>query len=357
MAYEYTRLGQANLQGDTEALFRDKFIPLLLTRFDELRVIKPLVRNKTITSGKSASFPLFGKMGAKYMGIGDKCIGNQKINKNETTIMIDPYLVADTVLYDLEEKMSETDDRAIIADEMAKALANTEDRQLLQLGCLAARSDSFLDDGYGGTVLQTENAAYDGRQLAEAIYTAGVVLDTKDVPNADRYAFVRPLQYSILAQFEDIKNHDIGSGSFSEGTTGKLNNIKVIKTNHLPSTDVVNPEDSVLPRNLYTGDFSHTAALVMTKEAIATVTLQGLITEVSWDSRYFHHLLTARVAQGHGILRPECAVEIQSDNMGGGEDGLNASQLKYSSYVRLSGGGGEEENPEQGGDDTIEGGT
>lgn len=343
MAYNYTRLGQANLSGETEALFKDKFIPLLLTRFDELRVMKNLVRHKSLKSGKSASFPIFGKVDAKYIGIGEKITGNQVFAKNETTIMIDPYLISDLVIHDLEERMSETDDRALIAEEMARALANKEDKQLLQVGCLAARSASLIKDGYGGTVLKTAKAAVDGAELAQAIYAAGTVLDNKDVPQYDRYAFVRPLQYNILAQFEDVKDHDIGSGSYSDGTTGKLNNIKIIKTTHLPKEEITN-EGTTLPKNLYTGDFSSTACLVLQKEAIATVSLTDIITEVSWNSNYLHYLLTARVAQGHGFLRPECAVEVQSDDMGN-DNGLNGAIANDAQVIRLTGQEATDTNP------------
>lgn len=316
--YNYVRLGQANLSGDMEALFKDEFIPLLLTRFDEKRVLKGHVRNKTIKSGKSASFPVFGKVGAKYMGIGEGCLGNQKIEKNEVTIFIDPFLVSDVILHSLEEKMSETDDREIIAEEMARALANTEDRQLLQVGVLAARANSPLTDGdqyknSGSVLVFPREIQWDGGMLANAVYQAGVELDQKDIPEANRRAYFRPMQYALIAQYEDVKNHQVGTGSYSAGTTGTINGIQLIKTNHLPDSNIAKGTSGTQPNNIYYGDFSKTLGLVMTGEAIGTVSLIGLTTEVSWNPEYFHHLLTARISQGHGILRPECAVEIAFD--------------------------------------------
>lgn len=59
--YNFTRLGQANFSGDVAALFKDQFIPELLTAFDAKRVMKNYVRSKTITKGKSASFPVLGQ--------------------------------------------------------------------------------------------------------------------------------------------------------------------------------------------------------------------------------------------------------------------------------------------------------
>lgn len=310
-AFNYVEFGQSNLDGDTQALFRDQFIPLLLTRFDEKRVMKGKVRNKTITKGKSASFPLFGKVSAKYISRGEKLVGNQDFAKTETTIYIDPYLTTAYTLYELEEKMSETEDRDIIATEMARALANTEDKQLLQVGVRAARMESIITGGYGGSVLYAgSDVETKGDVLAANIYAAGVELDEKDVPEDNRMAFIRPFQYALLAQYTDVKDHDIGTGSYSKGTTGTINGIQIIKTNHLPKTNITQSQDVTNPKNVYYGDFSNTVGLVMTRDAIATVSLIGLRTEVSWNPEYLHHLLTARIAQGHGVLRPECAVEI-----------------------------------------------
>lgn len=312
--YNFTRLGQANFSGDVAQLFKDQFIPELLTAFDEKRVMKNYVRSKTITKGKSASFPVLGTTSAKYIGVGDTLLGNQKIAHNELTINVDPFLVSDILIHELDVKMQEYDDRAEIVQEMSRALANTEDKQLLQVGVLAARAKAIVEGGKGGTVLKSgETALTDGAVLAAAIYTAGVELDQKDIPEEDRYAFVRPLQYALLAQYEDIKNHDIGTGSYSDGTTGKLNGIKVIKTNHLPSTNITQSLDLTKPNNIYYGDFSKTACLVMNKQAVGTVSRQGLIVEPKWMLERLAHLLTARVLQGHGILRPDCAVEISAN--------------------------------------------
>ena len=311
--FGYIRLGQANLTGSTEALFRDKFVPELLAAFDEKRVIKEYVRHKTIDSGKSASFPVLGKTSAKYMGVGDRCLGNQTIGRNEITINLDPFLVTDIVLHELDLKMAHFDDRDEIRTEMARALANEEDRQLLQVGVLAARANGTVTGREGGAIIKKTGVSTDAALLTAAIFGAGVELDQKDVPDVDRACFVRPLQYSMLCQYENIADKNIGGGSYEKGTTGMLDNIKIVKTNHLPNKNIAQSSDTTKPNNVYYGDFSNTVALVMQKGAIGTISRQGLIVECSYNPEYFHHLITARVLQGHGILRPEAAVEIAED--------------------------------------------
>lgn len=309
----YTRLGQANLAGDAQALFKDQFIPELLTEFDDKRVIKNYVRSKTITKGKSASFPVLGATAAKYVTVGDSALlGNQTIAHNEITINLDPFLVSDIMIHELDVKMQEYDDRSEIVREMARALANTEDKQLLQVGVLAARKAGIVTGRSGGSIIKAgATVKTDAATLAAAIYTAGVELDEKNVPDDDRTAFVRPLQYAMLCQYENIADKNIGGGSYEKGTTGMLNNIKIVKTNHLPNTNIEAPtEGTTGAKNIYYGDFSNTACLVMNRQAIGTISRQGLIVDVDWKLEYLSHLLVARILQGHGILRPECAVEI-----------------------------------------------
>ena len=311
----YTRLGQANLTGSTMALFKDQFIPELMTQFDAMRVARNFVRSKTITKGKSVSFPILGTTGAKYFKVGDApLLGNQTIAHNEVTINLDPFLVSDIIVHDLDEKMQEYDDRAEIVTEMARALANAEDKQILQVGVLAARADSFITGCNGGTVMKRgEDVATDGAKLAAALFGAGVVLDEKNIPEADRTMFVRPLQYALLAQYINVIDKNIGAGSYEFGKTGKIDNITIIKTNHLPNTNIELDSDVTNPNNVYYGDFSKTVALIMNRQAVGTVSRANLITEVDWKLELLSHLIVARVLQGHGILRPEAAVEISSD--------------------------------------------
>lgn len=137
-------------------------------------------------------------------------MGNQTIAHNEITINLDPFLVSDILIHELDVKMQEYDDRAEIVNEMARALANTEDKQLLQVGILAARANGTVVGRAGGSVIKAgSDAKTDAAKLAAAIYAAGVEMDEKDVPENDRYAFVKPLQFALLAQYEDIKNHDM----------------------------------------------------------------------------------------------------------------------------------------------------
>jgi hypothetical protein len=84
----------------------------------------------------------------------------------------------------------------------------------------------------------------------------------------------------------------------------------VVKTNHLPATVIdTGPEAGTNAR--YAGDFSKTIGLIMHRSAVGTVKLMDLSTEADYDMRRQGTLMVAKYAVGHGILRPESAVELQ----------------------------------------------
>ena len=63
--------------------------------------------------------------------------------------------------------------------------------------------------------------------------------------------------------------------------------------------------------NTYHGNFSTTVAVVFHKSAIGTVKLMDLGMESEYDIRRQGNLMVAKMALGHGILRPESACEIK----------------------------------------------
>lgn len=313
-----SRSGQINNAGDVFALYRDQFIAELITEFEAQRKVKPFVRFKQIEKGKSASFPNLGKVDAKYVYAGETLLGNQKIAHSETTINLDPFLVSDIKIAEIDTLMQEYDDREQTRIEMARALARIEEKQQMIVGCLAARAGGMVEGRAGGSVIKAQGCKTDAEKLAAAIYAAGVALKEKDVPYEDIVCFLRPAQVALLAQYDKITDKNLtGSGDYSKGTVGFINGIRVIETNYLPSENIT--EDNAVgvaaggntARNPYYGDFSNTTALIMQKGAIGTITRKGLTVECTWLPQELTYLLTARNLQGHGILDPRRAVEIQ----------------------------------------------
>jgi hypothetical protein len=59
-------------------------------------------------------------------------------------------------------------------------------------------------------------------------------------------------------------------------------------------------------------DASNTTAIVTHPSAVGTVKLMDLAVESDYDIRRQGTLMVAKYAMGHGVLRPEAAVQIQT---------------------------------------------
>ena len=312
-----SRLGVVNGATPTNfatenALFLKVFAGEVLTAFNETNVMKDLHTSRTISSGKSASFPVMAKTSAAYHTVGTPLLGTQNVNHNEIVINIDDLLVSDTFIASIDEAKNHYDVRAEYTRQMGAALAKEFDTRTMRVGLLAARSAATVSGGNGGSAVVSANARTSGADLAAAIFDAAQIMDEKDVPENERVALVKPEQYYNLVQTTDVINRDWGgAGVYADGTVLRVAGIQIVKTNNLPTTNVAAVSGE---NNTYSGDFSNTAALVMQKQAIGTVKLMDLAVEQTtgdFNIMYQGTLMAAKYAMGHGVLRPECAVEIK----------------------------------------------
>ena len=304
-------IGQLNGTGDVKAAFLTVSMAEVLSAFQENNVMKDLHRERTITHGKSAAFPTSWKASARYHQRGTPILGSNNIVHGQRVINIDDLLIADTVIYELDEAMNHYDVRSIHTTELGAALARAYDEKCLKAAVLAARATGVTTGAPGGSVITDANMASDGQTLASALFSAAQTLDEKDVPQADRTLVVRPAQYYLMAATKDLLNKDWGgAGVYADGKILYVAGIKIVKSNNLPKTDIPAVSGD---NNTYHGDFSKTAGIVFTKDAIGTVKLKDLVMEItSGDFRVMYQadLMVAKYAMGHGILRPECAVEL-----------------------------------------------
>jgi len=318
MAQTISRLGvtDASTDGSWEQdnnLFLEQFSGEVLTAFDETNVFRDLHLVRTISQGKSASFPATWKASASYHTPGNAVIGSQSIKHNERVIKIDDLLLADVFIYDLDEAKNHYDVRSIYSRELGAALAREFDKKVAQVLTLAARASATISGGDGGSQLTNANFKTSGDVLAGGIFDAAQKLDEKDVPENDRYVAVKPAQYYLLAQTTKILNRDWGGqGAYADGDVLKVAGVSIVKSNNVPDSDLSGTSETG-ENNDYYGNFSNTAAVVWNRMAAGTVKLMDLTTQMSGEDfniMYQGTLMVAKYALGHGILRPECAVEL-----------------------------------------------
>ena len=314
-----SRPGQVNKSGAVDAMFLKVFLGEVLTAFDEHNIMKELHRVRTIDHGKSASFPILGKAAARYHVPGTPILGSNQIAANERVIAVDDLLIADVSLYDLEDAKNHYDVRQEYSKQIGAALAREFDRKTMRVAVKAAREAGIIDDEPGGSIIKGgADIATDAEKLAAAMFSAAQIFDEKDIVGEERNIILRPMQYYLLSQSTKVLNKDWnGSGSYSDGKVFKIAGITLRKSNNLPNTNIT---DKIAGENNdYTGDFTNTVALVLQKAAIGTVQLRGVSIQKSgndFNIMYQATLMLAKMAVGHGILRPGCAIEISAEAAG-----------------------------------------
>lgn len=304
-ATNLSRVGQINGAGADDALFLKQFGGEILTEFEEATVFKNRHFVRQIKNGKTAQFPLIGTVTSSYHTPGD-WIDGASVNHAEITLTVDGLLVAPLFLDKVDELMNHYDVRGPYATEMGRELAQQYDLNVAQTAVLAARSSNVLTGRPGGSVISAASMLTSGAALSAALFSSAQTFDEKKVGVSDRWGFFRPAQYYLLAQQKDLINKDFnGAGSIAAGTIQTVAGIDIVKSNNVPSTNVTTGLTK------YQGDFSLTAGIVMNRWAVGTVQLMDIALESDWETRRQGTFMLAKMAVGHGKLRPECAIEIK----------------------------------------------
>lgn len=300
-----SRLGIVNGSGADDALFLKVFGGEVLTTFADTNVFLPLTMVRTISSGKSAQFPVMGKNTAFYHTPGAEINGNQ-IKHAERVINVDGLLVSPVFIAKIDEAKNHYDVRSQYTRECGASLASQADKTIAQVLVNTARASATINGNPGGSKLVKASYATNSDDLSNGIFSIAQTFDEKDVPEQDRYVAVRPAQYYLMVAGTKVLNRDWGgAGSYMDGKVLKVAGVSIVKSNHIPNSVVTGSAQAV-----YDGDFTNTVAVGFHKSAVGTVKLLDLQTEGEWDIRRQGTLIVAKYAMGHGILRPEAAVEL-----------------------------------------------
>ena len=309
-----SRLGQVNGANDANALFLKVWSGEVLATFQRENKMLGMTNVRTISSGKSAQFPVIGTTSASYHTPGNEILGTS-VKHAEKTINIDDLLVSSAFIANIDEAKNHYDVRSTYTSEMGRALANTVDKNLLQLAVLSAQASATITGGNGGTQITDADANTNATSLIASIFECAQALDEKDVPSEDRFCVVKPDIYYQIVQNDKILNRDFGAngnGVYSDGTVIKVAGINIVKSNTAVTAYADNSSAVSGTNNTYNVDAQYVVATVFHKSAIGTVKLMDLGMESEYDLRRQGSLMVAKMALGHGILRPESACEIKT---------------------------------------------
>lgn len=308
-----SRLGQANANGDAMALFLKVFGGEVLTAFETKSVTMNRHFVRTIQSGKSAQFPTTWKATAGMHTPGTMILGHA-IKHNEKVINIDGLLISDAFISSIDEAMNHYDVRSIYSGEIGKALARQLDDYVMRelaIGAAVTTPTHGAGEGYAGTIYTA--SATEGEKfttvaddLASYIMKSAETLDTHDVPETDRYAILTPSLYWLLIKSDLAVNRDYtDGGSVKKGKVWEIGGVEIVKSNNVPNTDL--SSDTYHPVNAL-----NTVGFVYHKQAVGTVKLLDVALESEYLITHQGTLMVAKVAAGHGYLRPEAIVQLKS---------------------------------------------
>lgn len=324
-----SRIGQINGAGGSyandNALFLKVFSGEVLTAFAQKTVMMGRHMVRTISSGKSASFPRVGRTSARYHTPGTEITG-RSILHNERIITIDDLLLSDVFIANIEEAKNHYDVRSIYSTEMGIALANQMDKHVLQqvlLGAANATPEVSGESDMVGTIHSNTSLSLatgmesSSSDLIAALFAAARSLDEKNVPEEGRYAIFKPEHYYLLANASNVTNGDFavrGRGGIETGKVFFVAGIEIIKSNNLPTTDLTSSGSPIEgdAEQRHSVNAANTIGIVSHPSAVGTVKLMDLSTEMEYQISRQGTLAVSKYACGHGILRSEACVILSS---------------------------------------------
>lgn len=312
--------GQKLSESDRNALFMKVFSGEVLTAFARNTVMMSRHQVRTIDHGKSASFAVMGRTRAKYLAPGSSLDEQRnKFEHNERVIAIDGLLTADCLITDIDDAMNHYDVRVEYSRQLGEALAQSADCAIInELANMAAKDADVPENipdkvtgtekvkGTGkafefATKLDISQSAEYGNMIIEGLLAARAAFTKNYVPMGDRYCLLTPEGYSALikALMPDSANYQ----ALFDPNSGKLQTIcgfEVVEVPHLLNAGVDGKhklDEKVTTANLQ--------GIVFHRSAVGTVKLKDLAMERARRAEYQADQIIAKMAMGHGGLRPE----------------------------------------------------
>ena len=306
-----------------DALFLKVFAGEVITSFDRASKTQGADMTRSIASGKSASFPVLGRIGASYHAVGTEITGSD-VNSNEKVITINDLLISSVFVSNIEEAKNHWDVRSAYSTEMGRALSFQKDKHILQtIGQASLVTTPNVTGGdttsnITNTGIASATDATAANAMIDAIFAAAKELDANYVPSEGRKCFMRLEEYYKLANATNAVNVDFSGGAnggVASGKVARIAGIELVPVPHFVASNVTSGADAGSATNggstPQAVNLSNFVALVSHPSAVGTVKLMDLAVEKEYDIRRQGTLMVAKYSMGHGVLRPEAAVGIK----------------------------------------------
>ena len=364
--------------------------------YDEYNVFEPLVTSRVIPSGTTVEIPITGTVNLKpFWNAGEELVGGADNHTSTFQLKLDKRpMAAHFELDNVDQMLTQWEFRNELARQAALTLSNTRDKQLYSYLVRAAATSQIANDprpslnlddalygsdsgdtlklkAWGAAGAAAADRATGALSALERVEQYIVFLQENNVPYDKLYMAISPQCFmDIRALGVARASADLGIGStntasrpmFSGNDSYSLGGglkdaygqlvdsleymgCTIIKTNH--GSDQLRDVSggTTLGEAKYNLDFgigdagsdstsviNGVRAIMFTPEAVGAIRLQGLKVDTVDDIRRNTTFTVASMMHGSGVLRPECAAMIYTqDGDAGALD--NRVQMREAAYL------------------------
>jgi hypothetical protein len=290
---------------------------MVITSYDEINDYDDLRYVKHISQGKADTFPIIGrKRDAAEHDPGEIILGG-KVEHNDVSIDVDNMVYDAIFLPEIDELLNHIEVRAPYASQLGQSLGSLQAKRIAIMHILASRK--YYVAGVPTGVPQGQPAPFyisdaamktSASVLESAFWSSKEYILENDMSGQEVNARLPHQQVLLLARNFGLAtdgtaaNPNAGSGSRITGELGQIVGMRVKGTNHIPKTNI-----TVGPTK-YQGDFSTTVGHIGNKMAVGSLERKALQMTLKDQPERLGVLMIASQLNGHGVLRPECSIEL-----------------------------------------------
>lgn len=269
----------------------------VLTSFEKSNIFLNMVQRKTISGGKSSSFPVIGTYtdAIKVHQPGDNVVPST-IASGERVISIDKLKYASVFTDRWEEAVAHYETRSQYSTEIGRKLANQIDLDVISTlrSCLTATPEvgqPAVNAVIDAELVDSMTVKEQGDKLVESIFAAQAELDSKDIPG-ERMVVMHPkTKYKLVMSGAINKDYTANTnGGLDTGNIDMVAGLKVLVSNNVSEDEI----------------------LIFTKHAIGALSLLDIKTEIEYKIEKQGTLIVSSYAMGYGILNPGCVLQIDT---------------------------------------------
>jgi hypothetical protein len=314
----------------------------VINAYDQYNMFENMVTTRTISGGFSYEFPITGTVDLKAAWeAGEELSGKGNTSRTFKVNLDARPMAAHFETDNIDLLITQWDYRSELARQSGLTLANTRDRQLAVALLAACAVDPITNDPRGsaftsnafqvpidvGAVAPSAATETTALKVLEGIEDYLVKCQENDVQVNNVYCVVTPKVFQVIRALGITKSSDasitftkvpmftgaqefggagapISMGMNAMTDTLEYMGVRIVKSNHLPKTDLEGAAIGSAKYNLKC-DGINLHGIIFQPEAVAGLSLQGMKVDTVADVRRNTQFTVASMLKGTGLVRPE----------------------------------------------------